>query len=53
MITYNAFNLKFGNRFPSKLTTPRIFKLDQLVLPKQTCYHYIPSVSSDVGPNAD
>ena len=52
MITYNAFNLKFGNRFPSKLTTPRIFKLDQLVLPKQTCYHYIPSVSSDVGPNA-
>lgn len=50
MLMYQNFHLKFGNKNASKLLNPRIFKLSNFELTKQSAVHYISNNDHEVGP---
>ncbi|UQT03084.1 putative RNA polymerase beta subunit [Serratia phage vB_SmaS-Totoro] len=50
-ITYSELYQRFGVRSTSGLTTPRLFNLENFILPRGAIVHYLPQSVSDLGPN--
>lgn len=44
---------RYGIRLPEQLTTPRLFPLHALSLPRNTILHYLPETESEYGPASD
>lgn len=52
-MVFNQFYQRFGVRSISTLSNPRVYNIDNFVLPKNSIVHYLPENALDLGPSQD